>query len=157
MKTVFKLFGGVFVAVLALGVVFLEGMRRKSPVVLDAVRKTSRATKQVVLKSAGTAGASSSVVHHVGRNSGTTYQTPIDAVPTDDGFVIALPYGENTDWLKNVLASGSATIVHDGKTHAVGKPEVVPRAEAEHLFPESTQRTLRLFKVDICLRVRHDA
>jgi deazaflavin-dependent oxidoreductase (nitroreductase family) len=157
MKTVFKIFGGIFVAVLALGVVFLEGMRRKSPVVLDAVRKTSRATKQVVLKSAGTPGAPASVVHHVGRKSGTTYQTPIDAVPTDDGFVIALPYGANTDWLKNVLASGSATIVHDGKTHAVGKPEVVRRVDVEHLFPESTQRTLRLFKVDICLRVRSEA
>ena len=100
MKTVFKLFGGVFIAVLALGVVFLEGMRRKSPVVLDAVRKTSRATKHVVLKSAGTPGSTSSVVHHVGRKSGTTYETPIDAVPTDEGFVIALPYGANTDWLQ---------------------------------------------------------
>jgi len=156
-KTVFKLFGGVFVAVLALGVVFLEGMRRKSPVVLDAVRKTSRASKHLVLKSAGTAGSTSSVVHHVGRKSGTSYETPIDAVPTDDGFVIALPYGANTDWLKNVLASGTATIVHDGKTHVVGNPEVVPRVDAEHLFPESTQRTLRLFKVDICLRVRSEA
>lgn len=74
MKTVFKLFGGVFISVLALGVIFLEGMRKKSPVVLDAVRKSSRAMKPMVLKTAGTAGASASVVHHVGRKSGTSYQ-----------------------------------------------------------------------------------
>ena len=157
MKTVFKIFGGVFVAVLGLGVVFLEGMRRKSPVVLDAVRKSSRALKPMVLKTAGGPGASASVVHHVGRKSGTIYQTPVDAVPTEDGFVIALPYGENTDWLKNVLASGLATVVHDGVTYAVDTPEVVSMADAEHLFPASDQRTLRLFKVGICLRVHHPA
>jgi deazaflavin-dependent oxidoreductase (nitroreductase family) len=157
MKTVFKVFGGVFVSVLALGVIFLEGMRRKSPVVLDAVRKSSRAMKPMVLKTAGTPGASASVIHHVGRRSGTVYQTPVDAVPTEDGFVIALPYGENTDWLKNVLASGLASIVHDGVTHAVDTPEVLSMVDAAHLFPASDQRTLRLFKVDICLRVRHPA
>ena len=63
-----------------------------------------------------------SVVHHVGRTTGRAYETPIGAVPTDDGFVIALPYGSNTDWLKNVLASGQATIVHDGTSHAVTGP-----------------------------------
>ncbi len=68
--------------------------------------------------------------------------------------MIALPYGPNTDWLKNVLASGSATIVADGNTHRVDQPEVVPTDEAALLFPPEELRTLRLFGVDQCLRVR---
>ena len=52
----------------------------------------------------------------------------------DDGFVVALPYGSNTDWLKNVLANGAATIVHDGNTYGVDRPEVVPLSTVGHQF-----------------------
>jgi hypothetical protein len=33
------------------------------------------------------------------------------AVPTEDGFVIAIVHGSRSDWLKNVMASGAAAIV----------------------------------------------
>ena len=75
-------------------------------------------------------------------------------MPTDDGFVIALPYGLSADWLKNVLASGSATIAHDGSTYDVDRPEVVPLSTVEHQFSPTDQRAHRLFGVDQCLRVR---
>jgi hypothetical protein len=68
--------------------------------------------------------------------------------------VIALPYGSNTDWLKNVLARGSATIVDEGNTHEVNRPEIVPMAVAERHFAPQDQRSHRLFAVDQCLRVR---
>ncbi len=71
-----------------------------------------------------------------------------------DGFLIALPYGPNTDWLKNVLASGSATILDQGGTYAVDQPEVVPTIVAEPDLPPDALRGLRLFKVESCLRVR---
>ena len=138
----------------ALGVVFVVGMRTKSPPVLNAVRRLGRATKGFVLTSAGTAGNSVSVVHHVGRTTGRAYETPVGAVKTDDGFVIALPYGSNTDWLKNVLASGQATIVHDGTSHAVDQPEVVAIADVALLFSPNDQRAHRWFDVQYCLRVR---
>ena len=48
-------------------------------------------TRPLAIKSAGGPGASASGVHHVGRTSGRSYSTPVGAVPTDDGFVIALP------------------------------------------------------------------
>jgi hypothetical protein len=32
----------------------------------------------------------------------------------------------NTDWLQNVLASGSATLVHESHTYRVDHPEVLP-------------------------------
>jgi deazaflavin-dependent oxidoreductase (nitroreductase family) len=114
-----KLFGALLLAVGVIGIVFVTGMRAKWPLVLNAVRRSGRATKRIVLKSSGTPGGIASIIRHVGRTTGRPYETPVQAVATDDGFVIALPYGPNTDWLKNVLASGSATIVHEGNTYRV--------------------------------------
>jgi hypothetical protein len=75
-------------------------------------------------------------------------------VPIDDAFVIALPYGLSADWLKNLLARGSATIVHDGSTYDVDRPEVLALSAVEHAFSPADQRAHRLFGVDQCLRVR---
>jgi deazaflavin-dependent oxidoreductase (nitroreductase family) len=94
------------------------------------------------------------VIRHVGRTSGTPYETPIGPYTTDDGFVIALPYGSSPDWLKNVLAAGSAVIVHEGNTYRVDRPELVPRAVAVVHVPRTEQWSLRVFGVDDFLRVR---
>jgi deazaflavin-dependent oxidoreductase (nitroreductase family) len=153
-RPIAKLVGSLLVALAAIGIVFMAGMRMKSPLVLDAVRRINRAMKPLAMRSAGAPGAYASVIRHVGRTTGRPYETPVGAVATDDGFVIALPYGSNTDWLKNVLASGSATIVDEGNTYRVDQPEIVPTAVAAPLFPPEDQRTLRLFGVDQCLRAR---
>jgi deazaflavin-dependent oxidoreductase (nitroreductase family) len=149
-----KLIGTLAFAFGAIGIVFVIGMRTKSPAVQNTVRRISKATKPYVLKTAGQEGVSTSVVRHVGRTSGREYETPISALPTEDGFVIALPYGRNTDWLRNVLAAGSATVVDQGTTYTVSDPEIVPTSEAEPHLPPDTLRTLRVFRVEECLRVR---
>ena len=154
LRRIATLAGGLLLALGAIGVIFVAGMRAKSPLVLDPVRRAGRATKRFVLPAAGAAGSNVSVVRHVGRTTGQSYETPVQAVATDDGFVIALPYGPNTDWLKNVLASGSATIGHDGNTYRVERPEVVPMSVAERHFSATDQRTHRIFRVDECLLVR---
>ena len=46
------------------------------------------------------------VVTHVGRKSGKTYQTPLDAFPTTTGYVLVARYGPESDWVQNVLAAG---------------------------------------------------
>ena len=96
-RPVAKIAGGVVLVLAAIGIVFVVGMRKNSPPVLNAARRASRATKPIVLRSAGRPGASASVIRHVGRTTGQSYETPVDAVATEDGFVIALPYGSNTD------------------------------------------------------------
>jgi|SRR5262245_5760736 len=149
-----KLTGTLLFAVTAIGIVFIAGMRAKSPPVLNTVRRISRATHPMVLKTAGQAGNSTSVIRHVGRTSGRDYETPVSALTTEDGFLIALPYGRNTDWLKNVLAHGSATIVDQGTTYTVDRLEVVPLSEAEPDLPPGEVRALHLFRVEECLRVR---
>jgi len=153
-RRIAKLIGGLLLALVVIGIIFVAGMRTKSPLVLNAVRRTGRATKRFVLKSSGTPGGIASVIRHVGRTSGRPYETPVQAVATDDGFVIALPYGPNIDWLKNVLVSGSATIVHEGNTYPVDGPEIVATSVAAPLFTPKDQRTHRLFRVEQCLLVR---
>lgn len=139
----------------ALAGVFIFGMRTKNPTVLRTVRRTNRAFwNPRAMETAGTPGAYASIVRHVGRTSGTDYETPIGAVATDDGFLVALPYGTQADWLKNVLASGSAVIVDEGETHLVDRPEVVAAEEVAAHFSPSDLRAQRMFGIDQVLRVQ---
>ena len=148
-----KLVGGLAVTVMIIGIVFLGGMRMKCPPVLTAVRRFNRAVGNPrAMKTAGAPGAYASVIRHVGRTSGREYETPVGAYATEDGFFIALPYGQSADWVKNVLASGSAVIVDEGDTHRVAEPEIVPTADVVQHLPAGEQRTLRLFGVDETLR-----
>jgi deazaflavin-dependent oxidoreductase (nitroreductase family) len=113
----------------------------------------TRVMRPVALRSAGREGNATSVVRHVGRRSGRAYQTPVVVARHKDSFLIALPYGERTDWLKNVLAAGSATIVADGRSYEVDRPEVIPMAEATSYFRPREQRLHRQFHVDTALEV----
>ena len=119
----------------------------------NTLRWFTRVMRPLALRSAGKEGSNTSVVRHVGRRSGRTYQTPVIAVRHDDKFLIALPYGQRTDWLKNVLDKGSATIVTNGHTYQVDRPEVIPMAEATGYFRPREQRMHRQFHVDAALQV----
>jgi deazaflavin-dependent oxidoreductase (nitroreductase family) len=155
MRRLMQVLGGLVLVGATVAVGFLLGMRKKSPALQGAVRRMNKTvTNPRVMKTAGTAESSTAVVHHVGRTSGTAYATPVDAISTDDGFLVALPYGTRADWLKNVVAAGSATIVKGGETYEVTGAEVVPTAEVATLLPPEQLRLLRAFRVDECLRVR---
>jgi hypothetical protein len=94
------------------------------------------------------------VIKHRGRTSGTKYETPIGPFASDDGFVIPLPYGATADWVKNVLAEGSAVIVTEGEVYHVDHPELVSSDDAMPEIPAKYQWSLRLYNVDDFLRVR---
>jgi deazaflavin-dependent oxidoreductase (nitroreductase family) len=51
------------------------------------------------------------IVSHVGRRSGRAYRTPVNAFRTQGGYIIALTYGSESDWVKNVLAAGSCELL----------------------------------------------
>ncbi len=146
--------GALLLAGAAIGAVFAIGMRAKYPPVTTAVRRMNRKVMNPrAMKTAGTPGAYAGVIRHVGRTSGTEYETPVGPYPTEDGFVIALPYGTSPDWLKNVLAAGSAVIVHEGETYTVDRPAIINAAEALDYVPSSEQTSLRIFNVDEFLSV----
>lgn len=156
MWTLVLILAGVLLSAAAIvWIVFSIGMRMKTPWVLNGVRRFSRAVgNPLQMRKAGTQGAYASVIRHEGRRSGRSYSTPVAAEPTSDGFVIALVYGANTDWLKNVLASGSATIEHEGRVYPVDRPEIVPTEGVEDAFDPKELRTLRRYRVTDCLRLR---
>ena len=149
------LVGALLLGVVAIALVFMLGMRAKSPLVLRPLIRLQRAIinpKQ--MRSAGTPGAYASVIRHRGRSSGRQYETPVGVAAADDGFLIALVYGSRTNWLKNVLASGSATIVHDGQTYEVDQPELIPMQTVAARFADGDQQGFRLLAIDQALQVR---
>ncbi|MGB5168600.1 MAG: nitroreductase family deazaflavin-dependent oxidoreductase [Acidimicrobiia bacterium] len=154
-KGLAKGFGGLLLILSVVGIAFMIGLRTKYPPLLTAVRKMNRAVMNPrAMKTAGQPGAYAGVVRHVGRKSGTPYETPVGPFPTDHGFDIALPYGSSPDWLKNVVAAGSAVIVHEGVAYSVDQPELIPAADAMDNVPPSERRNIRVFAVDNFLRVR---
>jgi hypothetical protein len=52
-----------------------------------------------------------------------------------------------------VLASGSATLVHEGHTYQVDQPEVLPIGAATAYMSASDRRFHRWFGINRCLRV----
>jgi deazaflavin-dependent oxidoreductase (nitroreductase family) len=75
------------------------------------------------------------VVHHRGRSSGTEYVTPIAVVPTVDTslILIGLPWGLKTNWARNVVAAGGATVRWKGRDVRTARPRIVDAGEATRL------------------------
>lgn len=145
----------VVLVLVVLAVVWFVGMRTKWRPVIDFQR---RANRRVInprqMRTAGEPGAYAGIVRHVGRRSGRAYETPVVPLPTDDGFVIVLVYGARSEWVRNVLAAGGATIVLEGSTYEVVDPEVVPADESGRDFTDAERREMRRFGNRMCLRVR---
>ena len=80
------------------------------------------------------------MVHHVGRRSGRSYETPIDAQPTSTGVLIPLVYGAQADWCSNILAAGGCTLTLAGKDFELRDPRVISFGVAEpHLSAEKAR------------------
>ena len=47
---------------------------------------------------------------HVGRKSGKVYRTPVNVFRAPEGFLIALTYGRDSEWVKNVSAAEGASL-----------------------------------------------
>ena len=91
------------------------------------------------------------VLVHTGRRSGTTFRTPIDAHEIAGGFLFIMNYGLSSDWVKNVLDAGTATLEIDGGSIDLVAPRVVPIEEAYPLLPTDTKTPPGWVGVDECL------
>lgn len=78
------------------------------------------------------------VLTHVGRASGTTYRTPLDAHPVPGGFLFVPLYGPRTDWVRNVLAAGEARLTIGGEEVRLESPRMVRKRDA---WPEVASGT----------------
>lgn len=99
------------------------------------------------------AGGKWPVLTHVGRGSGATYRTPLDAHPVDGGYLFILVYGSRSDWVRNVLAAGTARLRVDGADVALTAPRLVDQAEAFRSLPAHVRRPPRLLRITEFLRM----
>ncbi|MEZ4670990.1 MAG: nitroreductase family deazaflavin-dependent oxidoreductase [Anaerolineae bacterium] len=75
------------------------------------------------------------IIHHIGRRSGKSYETPIIVQAVSGGFVIALTYGPDVDWLHNVRAAGRCEILLHGTAYIINKIEPLDQQVALPAFP----------------------
>jgi deazaflavin-dependent oxidoreductase (nitroreductase family) len=156
--TILTILAGLVLVAVAGGIVFVLGMRAKSPVVLRPLFWFSkRFMNPAQMRTAGTPGAYASIVRVRGRVSGRVRETPVGVIPEDGGFLIALPYGSRAQWLRNVLAAGTAELMTEGRTHRVDRPQIIPAKDVADRFSATDQRLFRALATTECLRLRRVA
>lgn len=65
------------------------------------------------------------IVLHTGRRSGKAYRTPVNAFRIDSGYRIALTYGAESDWVRNVMAADGCEIVTRQKRISLTHPRIL--------------------------------
>jgi deazaflavin-dependent oxidoreductase (nitroreductase family) len=86
------------------------------------------------------------VVEHVGRRSGRRYRTPINVFRAPGGYVVALTYGREAEWVKNVLAAGGCTLTTRSRTEHLVSPRLF-HDERGRAVPRHVRAPLRLMGV----------
>jgi deazaflavin-dependent oxidoreductase (nitroreductase family) len=89
------------------------------------------------------------VLTHIGRASGETYRTPLDPHPVAGGYVFVLVYGSGADWVRNVLAAGSARLRVDGREVELVSPRVV----GEEALSDGVARPPKILRIREFLRM----
>ncbi len=96
------------------------------------------------------------VIVHTGRKSKRRYRTPVNVFAAPGGYVVALTYGPDSDWVKNVLAAGGCELERLGRTEHVTAPEVF-HDEGRRAVPPMVRAALRVFRVSDFMRLTREA
>jgi len=99
------------------------------------------------------AGGKWPVLTHVGRTSGTTYQTSLHAHAVDGGYVFVLVYGSGSDWVQNVLAAGRARLRVEGRELDLTAPRLVGEDDAFQDLSDEVSRPPKLLRITEFLRM----
>ena len=87
-----------------------------------------------------------SLVRHVGRKSGKSYETPIIVAPVPEGFVAELTYGPKVAWYQNSLAAGGGELQVGGETFAIDSITSLDAAAGLRAFGAPRSWILRLLR-----------
>jgi deazaflavin-dependent oxidoreductase (nitroreductase family) len=87
------------------------------------------------------------ILTHVGRKSGKVYRTPVNVFRAPNGFIIALTYSSQSEWVKNVLSAGGCELKTRGKKYHLSAPKVV-RDPTRRRFPIPVRVMLRIVGAD---------
>jgi len=106
------------------------------PRVSAPIRRLARPLGPLALPIAGTRWLPLySILRHTGRTSGRAYSTPVVGITVPDGFLIPLPFGDATQWARNLFAAGGGRLRHGGREYAIDEPRVVDRDGVEADLP----------------------
>ncbi len=93
------------------------------------------------------------ILNHVGRTSGKHYRTPLDGWEVDGTFIFVIVYGLKTDWVRNVLESGQATLEAGDEILTLGAPRLISGAEAAPLLGDDVKLPPKFLKIDEYLQM----
>ena len=95
-----------------------------------------------------------SVVKHVGRASGTQYETPVVMLAVDGHLAIPLPYGDDVDWLENLQYAGGGAALHKGAEYVLTDPVIVSRAAIAESLGHRDAFRYRVLGIDEFVKLR---
>jgi deazaflavin-dependent oxidoreductase (nitroreductase family) len=84
-------------------------------------------------------------VLHRGRRSGKVYRTPVKVFRRDGRYVIALAYGPDSDWVRNVVAAGGCDLVVVGRRVRLVEPSLFVD-HTQSVIPAVARPLFRRFK-----------
>lgn len=87
-----------------------------------------------------------SLVRHVGRKSGTVYETPLIVAPVPQGFIAELTYGDDVNWYRNIVAAGGCELLVGGIAHRVIAIEPYPPEAGRLAFGVPARVVLKLLR-----------
>lgn len=96
------------------------------------------------------------IVTHVGRRSGRVHRTPVNLFRPDGRWVIALTYGSDSQWVRNVMAAGECEVETRGKRIRLVEPRI-RHDQHRTLVPPLIRPILRLVDVSEFMTLRRDA
>ena len=65
-----------------------------------------------------------------------------------------MPWGEATDWYRNVRAAGECAIRWKGRDYAMVQPQVIDAATAAAAFGPGQRKMMARFGIRRCLKLR---
>jgi hypothetical protein len=77
----------------------------------------------------------------------------VNVFPRDGGFVFALTYGAQADWVRNVVAAGGCDLVTRGRRYRLTDPEIVHDERRSQVGPIA-RPILGLLGVNDVMRLR---
>jgi hypothetical protein len=96
------------------------------------------------------------VMKHCGRRSGRHYAIPVAVGVTPAAFFVPMPWGEGTQWARNVMAAGGCTLRWRARDHVVTDPAVVGLADAGEAFKPWQRALMKALGVQAFMRLRRD-
>jgi deazaflavin-dependent oxidoreductase (nitroreductase family) len=93
------------------------------------------------------------LIVHRGRKSGQEYRTPVNVFPNGNDFIVALTYGRESEWVRNVLANGGCTLVTRGQSIPLTQPKLI-HDTSRQTVPGHVRPMLGLLKVNDFLELQ---